>query len=63
MAGAEGGITAHMIANEMFKEKELKHITVNILAFDPVPGAMNYQKSKTQLNKNVKKIRRILLPK
>ncbi|MBA1203679.1 hypothetical protein G7009_18315 [Pseudomonas capeferrum] len=51
---SRGGVSCHMLANAMFEDDELKHIPVNILAIDPVPGPGNFQPNKVTLKSNVK---------
>lgn len=50
---SRGGISCHMLANEMFEDPALKHIPVNIFAIDPVPGPFNFQSNRVTLNENV----------
>lgn len=51
---SRGGISCHMLANAMLADPQLKHIQVNILALDPVPGIANFQKHRVTLGANVK---------
>lgn len=50
---SRGGISCHMLANEMAKDSQLKHIKVNIFVVDPVPGLLNFQSHKVSLASNV----------
>ncbi|WP_176515295.1 hypothetical protein [Pseudomonas faucium] len=51
---SRGGISCHMLANAMAQDQALRHIPVNILAIDPVPGVLNVQKERVALAGNVK---------
>ena len=51
---SRGGVSCHMLANAMLNDPELKHIPVNILAIDPVPGPMNFQRERVTLGANVR---------
>ncbi|MDD0975219.1 hypothetical protein [Pseudomonas fontis] len=51
---SRGGISCHMLANAMFKDAQLRHVPVNIFAVDPVPGVLNLQEHRIQLEANVK---------
>ena len=51
---SRGGISCHMLANAMANDAELKHISVNIFAIDPVPGLLNFQDNRVKLAANVK---------
>ena len=51
---SRGGISCHMLANELYNDIQLRHIPVNIFAIDPVPGISNFQNDKVKLNRNVK---------
>lgn len=51
---SRGGISCHMLANAMFKDPQLKGVPVNIFTVDPVPGVLNLQSHRLQLEANVK---------
>lgn len=51
---SRGGISCHMLANAMLADPQLKHVQVNILALDPVPGLGNCQTHRITLGSNVK---------
>ncbi len=51
---SRGGVSCHMLANAMQADPQLKHISVNIFAIDPVPGALNFQTHRVTLGPNVK---------
>lgn len=51
---SRGAVSCHMMANQMFKDDELKNIPVNIFAIDPVPGPKNFQAERVTLGSNVK---------
>jgi hypothetical protein len=55
MAGwSRGAITCHMLAHTLANHRFLKHIPVNIFAFDPVPGPSNFKLEQVSLPINVK---------
>ena len=54
---SRGGVTANMVANAMLRDPALRDIAVNIIVFDPVPGAglgHHNDKNKTFTGRNVK---------
>lgn len=51
---SRGAVTTHMFANALANDKDLKHIPVNIVAVDPVPGTGNFQQHRTSIPGNVK---------
>lgn len=51
---SRGAVTTHMFANALANDKDLKHLPVNIIAVDPVPGTGNFQQHRTSIPANVK---------
>ncbi|MFJ4347193.1 hypothetical protein [Pseudomonas sp. NPDC089401] len=51
---SRGGISCHMLANEMLADPQLMSIPVNIFAVEPVPGLFNVQEKRVSLGANVR---------
>ncbi len=51
---SRGAVTTHMFAHALASDKDLRHLPVNIVAVDPVPGTGNFQLSRTSIPANVK---------
>ncbi|AXA90525.1 hypothetical protein [Massilia sp. YMA4] len=50
---SRGAVTCHMMANAMAQDEQLKGVTVNIFAIDPVPGPLQFQPHRVALGPNV----------
>lgn len=51
---SRGAVTTHMFAHALSEDKALKHVPLNIIAVDPVPGSGNFQLNRTSIPANVK---------
>ncbi|MGH9414440.1 MAG: hypothetical protein ACRD0Y_11980 [Terriglobales bacterium] len=50
---SRGAVTTHMFAHALAQDPALRHLPVNLIAVDPVPGTGNFQLSRTSIPTNV----------